>query len=136
MQADYKAAYALLSPSQKRYDDAAKAFTAFLERYPGSTLAANAQYWLAEAYYVSQKNDQALEAFTQVVEQAAPGRDTVLPVVGREHAPALMRFLEEHDVTLKEGPADAETAVLPSSVIATPLTHPECPSRVCRSSPV
>jgi len=69
MQADYKAAYALLSPSQKRYDDAAKAFTAFLERYPGSTLAANAQYWLAEAYYVSQKNDQALEAFTQVVEQ-------------------------------------------------------------------
>jgi tol-pal system protein YbgF len=69
MQADYKAAYALLSPSQKRYEDAAKAFTAFLERYPGSTLAANAQYWLAEAYYVSQKNDQALEAFTQVVEQ-------------------------------------------------------------------
>ena len=69
MQADYKAAYALLSPSQKRYDDAAKAFTVFLERYPGSTLAPNAQYWLAEAYYVSQKNDQALQAFTTVVEQ-------------------------------------------------------------------
>jgi len=69
MQADYKAAYALLSPSQKRYDDAAKAFTAFLERYPGSTLAPNAQYWLAEAYYVSQKNDEALQAFTTVVEQ-------------------------------------------------------------------
>ena len=69
MQADYKAAYALLSPSQRRYDDAAKAFTAFLERYPGSTLAPNAQYWLAEAYYVSQKNDPALEAFSKVVEQ-------------------------------------------------------------------
>lgn len=67
MQSDYKAAYALLSPSQRRYDDAAKAFTAFLEKYPGSTLAPNAQYWQAEAYYVSQKNEQALEAFNKVV---------------------------------------------------------------------
>ncbi len=67
MQADYKAAYALLSPGQRRYADAAKAFTAFLEKYPGSSLAPNAQYWLAEAYYVSQKNDQALNAFRKVV---------------------------------------------------------------------
>jgi len=67
MQADYKAAYALLSPGQRRYADAAKGFTAFLEKYPGSSLAPNAQYWLAEAYYVSQKNDQALSAFRKVV---------------------------------------------------------------------
>lgn len=67
MQADYKNAYALLSPAQRRYDDAAKAFTAFLADYPNSPLAANAQYWLAEAHYVSQKNDQALVAFNKVV---------------------------------------------------------------------
>lgn len=67
MQADYKSAYALLSPSQRRYDDAAKAFSAFLADYPNSPLAANAQYWLAESYYVSQKNDQALAAFNKVV---------------------------------------------------------------------
>lgn len=67
IQSDYKAAYALLSPSQRRYDDAAKAFTVFLENHPGSSLAANAQYWLAEAYYVSQKNDQALAAFQKVI---------------------------------------------------------------------
>jgi len=68
MQADYKAAYALLSPGQRRYADAAKAFMAFLEKYPESSLVPNAQYWLAEAYYVSQKNDQALRAFRKVVD--------------------------------------------------------------------
>lgn len=66
-QAEYKAAYDLLSPSQRKYKDAAKAFSAFLERHPGSVLASNAQYWLAEAHYVSQENDQALSAFQKVV---------------------------------------------------------------------
>lgn len=67
MQADYKAAYALLSPQQRRYDEAAKAFRQFLEKYPGSPLAANAQYWLGEAYYVSQNNAEAKAAFEQLV---------------------------------------------------------------------
>jgi len=67
MQADYKAAYALLSPQVRRYDDAAKAFTAFLAKYPDSPLAANAQYWLGEAYYVSQRNEKALAAFSGLV---------------------------------------------------------------------
>ena len=67
LQSDYKVAYGLLSPSQRRYDEAATAFLAFLENYPGSRLASNAQYWLAESYYVSQKNDLALEAFSKVV---------------------------------------------------------------------
>ena len=69
MQADYKAAYALLSPAQRRDDDAAKACTAFLGKYPAATLASNAQYWLAEAYYVSQQNDQALQAFNKVISE-------------------------------------------------------------------
>ncbi len=72
MQADYKAAYALLSPQQRRYDEAAKAFRQFLEKYPDSPLAANAQYWLGEAYYVSQKNAEAKAAFEQLV-QKYPG---------------------------------------------------------------
>lgn len=69
MQSDYQAAYALLSPQQRRYDEAAKAFRAFLEKYPESPLAANAQYWLGEAYYVSQKNAEALAAFEALVEK-------------------------------------------------------------------
>jgi tol-pal system protein YbgF len=67
-QADYQAAFALLSPSQRRYADAITALSAFLKQYPNSKLADNAQYWLAEANYVSQKNDAALQEFQKVVD--------------------------------------------------------------------
>ena len=67
IEAEYQAAYDLLSPQQKRYEEAAKAFAAFLERYPGDELAPNAQYWLGEAHYVSQHNAEALQAFEVVV---------------------------------------------------------------------
>jgi len=107
MQTDYKAAYALLSPGQRRYADAAKAFTAFLEKYPDSTLAPNAQYWLAEAYYVSQKNKQALAAFRKVVAEhpSSPKVPGALYKIGRlEHVggndeaarKALRRVLKEY----------------------------------------
>jgi tol-pal system protein YbgF len=74
IEAEYQAAYALLDPKQKRYDEAATAFAAFVAKYPGDSLAANAQYWLGEAYYVSQKNAEALAAFQVVVDQH-PGSD-------------------------------------------------------------
>ncbi len=67
--ADYQAAYALLSPQQKRYAEAAKAFEAFLQKYPGDELAPNAQYWLGEAHYVSQNNAAAQQAFEVVVDR-------------------------------------------------------------------
>ncbi len=69
IQAEYQAAYALLSPQQKRYQEAAQAFTTFLQRYPNDELAPNAQYWLGEAHYVSQHNQEALAAFEQVVQR-------------------------------------------------------------------
>jgi tol-pal system protein YbgF len=65
--AEYQAAYALLSPQQKRYAEAAKAFEVFLQKYPGDELAPNAQYWLGEAHYVSQNNAAAQQAFEVVV---------------------------------------------------------------------
>jgi tol-pal system protein YbgF len=67
VQAEYQAAYDLLSPQQRRYDDAAKAFAQFLKKYPNDPLAPNAQYWLGEANYVSQHNAEAQEAFELVV---------------------------------------------------------------------
>lgn len=66
-QAEYEQAFKLLSPSQKRYAEAIKALGAFLQKYPQSKLADNAQYWLAEANYVSQQNDVALVEFNKVV---------------------------------------------------------------------
>lgn len=90
MQADYQAAYALLSPQVRRYDDAAKAFAAFVERYPGSELVPNAQYWLGEARYVAQKNKEALAAFDKLAKEypdsaKVPG---ALYKIGRIHASA------------------------------------------------
>lgn len=65
-EADYAAAYALLSPAQRRYKEAIQAFEGFLQKYPKSPLAGNAQYWLGEAHYVSQDNAAALQAFDKV----------------------------------------------------------------------
>ncbi len=67
IKAEYQAAYDLLSPQNRRYEDAAKAFAKFLKKYPQDPLAPNAQYWLGEANYVSQNNSEALQAFELVV---------------------------------------------------------------------
>lgn len=67
IEAEYQAAYDLLSPQQKRYQESTKAFAAFLEKYPNDELTPNAQYWLGEAHYVSQHNAEALAAFELVV---------------------------------------------------------------------
>jgi tol-pal system protein YbgF len=52
-----------------RYGEAAKAFRAFLDSYPQSRYAANAQYWLGEAYYVTREFETALEEFSKVVNE-------------------------------------------------------------------
>ncbi len=67
-EADYQAAYDMLRPEQRRYGEAIAAFRVFLETYPDHQLAANAQYWLAEASYVTQDNATALVEFQKVVD--------------------------------------------------------------------
>lgn len=62
---NYQAAFELLK--QQRYEPAAMAFEQFLVAYPDSELADNAQYWLAESFYVTQKFDEALAAFETVI---------------------------------------------------------------------
>ncbi|MEM1437499.1 MAG: tol-pal system protein YbgF [Pseudomonadota bacterium] len=62
---NYQAAFELLK--EGRYDQSAKAFQQFLVAYPNSELADNAQYWLAESYYVSQRFDEALPIFNTVI---------------------------------------------------------------------
>lgn len=64
---DYKNAFTLLK--QGKYDDSIVAFESFLQTHPGSKYAANAQYWLAEANYVSKRYPQALTEFTKVINQ-------------------------------------------------------------------
>jgi tol-pal system protein YbgF len=49
------------------YSVAITGFKDFLDNYPSSTLADNAQYWLGEAYYVTRDYDSAGTAFRTVV---------------------------------------------------------------------
>ncbi len=64
---DYKNAFTLLK--QGKYDDSILAFNGFLQTHSQSKYASNAQYWLAEANYVSKRYPQALTEFSKVIEQ-------------------------------------------------------------------
>ncbi|NND69279.1 MAG: tol-pal system protein YbgF [Halioglobus sp.] len=51
-----------------RYADAAEGFQDFLNQYPDSEYADNAQYWLGESYYVTRNYEIALEAFQALLD--------------------------------------------------------------------
>lgn len=69
---NYQAAFELLK--EQRYEPAAMAFEQFLVTYPDSELADNAQYWLAESHYVTQKFTEALEQFELVIRKFPDSR--------------------------------------------------------------
>ena len=62
---NYQAAFELLK--EQRYEPAAMAFKQFLLSFPDSQLADNAQYWLAESYYVTGLFELALADFERVI---------------------------------------------------------------------
>ena len=59
---------ALEQLKEGRYTEASSAFQAFLEKYPRSSYADNAQYWLGEVYYVTREFQPALSEFGKVVD--------------------------------------------------------------------
>lgn len=69
---NYQAAFELLK--QQRYEPAALAFQQFLVSFPDSQLADNAQYWLAESFYVTDQFDDALTQFSVVINQYPDSR--------------------------------------------------------------
>lgn len=70
--ANYQAAFELLK--QGRYDQASLAFRQFLAAFPDSNLSDNAQYWLAESHYVTQKYREALPEFEAVLKNYPQSR--------------------------------------------------------------
>lgn len=54
---------------QRKYDEAIPAFSQFIEKYPNSTYAANANYWLGQLLYNKQDFAKAKSAFMAVVEK-------------------------------------------------------------------
>ena len=65
-QDNYQLAFDLLKNG--RYVESAQAFDQFLAIFPSSPLADNAQYWLAETYYVQRQFTTALPTFQAVVD--------------------------------------------------------------------
>jgi tol-pal system protein YbgF len=59
--------HAFQSLKDLKYADAAEQFQIFVEQYPASDYADNAQYWLGESYYVTRNYDIALEAFQSLI---------------------------------------------------------------------
>lgn len=64
-QAAYQEAFELLK--EGRYPQAAEAFAGFLEAYPESGYADNAQYWLGESRYVTRDFEASLKEFRRLV---------------------------------------------------------------------
>ncbi len=80
-QDNYNAAFDLIQSRQ--YGDAATAFTSFLRTFPNSPLADNAQYWLAETFYVQRQFAGALPEFQRVLDaypQSAKLPDALLKI--------------------------------------------------------
>ena len=65
LEAEYQQAFKLLK--QSLYDQAIKAFQTFLAAHPNSDYSDNAQYWLAEAFYVTRQFESALVEYTNLV---------------------------------------------------------------------
>jgi len=63
-QAMYDMAFNALKSSD--YPKAINGFKSFVQAYPSSPLASNAQYWLGEAYYVTREYPSAIAAFQKV----------------------------------------------------------------------
>ncbi|HTZ76768.1 MAG TPA: tol-pal system protein YbgF [Stellaceae bacterium] len=66
-QEQYNYAFNLLR--QSRYDEAAQALKAFVQRNPKDPLAGNAQYWLGETYYVRKDYTNAAATFAEGYEK-------------------------------------------------------------------
>lgn len=59
---------------EQNFDGAQKTFTEFMTRYPTHALAGNAQYWLAETYYVRGDYRQAAKLFAKGYQEFPKGQ--------------------------------------------------------------
>ena len=64
-EAAYREAFVMLKAGQ--YDESIASFNNFLQTYPSSQYADNAQYWLGEAYYVMRQFEPAIDQYQKLV---------------------------------------------------------------------
>ena len=68
----YKFAFNILL--QNDYDQAERAFRAYIDKHPNDPRTENARYWLAETYYVRDKFEPASTAFAEAYQKAPTGQ--------------------------------------------------------------
>jgi tol-pal system protein YbgF len=68
----YKFAFNILL--QNDYDQAERAFRAYIDKHPNDARTENARYWLAETYYVRDKFEPASTAFAEAYQKAPNGQ--------------------------------------------------------------
>ncbi|MBT8445742.1 MAG: tol-pal system protein YbgF [Gammaproteobacteria bacterium] len=81
-EAAYREAFALLKAG--KYAEAIAAYRLFIEQYPSSQYADNAQYWLGESFYVMRQFDPAIAEYQQLVQTfpASPKRSHAMLKIG------------------------------------------------------
>jgi tol-pal system protein YbgF len=70
-QAHYEAT--LTDYREERYEEALEGFRGFLEKYPKSDLADNAQFWIGESYMSLQEYEQAILSYQAVIKNYPKG---------------------------------------------------------------
>jgi len=70
-QFSYDSALALYN--EKQYSEAMSGFKGFLEQYPKSDLADNAQFWIGECLMNQSQYEEAIVAYQEVIEKYAKG---------------------------------------------------------------
>ncbi len=101
---NYQVAFELLK--EERYEMAATAFKQFLVTFPDSELADNAQYWLAESYYASDKFEQALADFVVVINNYPRSRKVPDALLKMGYCNYSLRRWDAARVTLSRVQAD------------------------------
>lgn len=71
-----------------KFADALTLFDAFLAKYPGTDLAANAQFWKAQSHFKLEQYDQALREFSKFRGEY-PGQTARIPMALLQEAVAL-----------------------------------------------
>jgi len=114
----YDLSYALFK--EKKYDQSRASFQRFLDEYPKSDRADNAQFWIGESLMGLKQYDQAILAFQQVIEKYPKGNKVPSALLRQA-----MAFSEINDETsskvllrkvIKEFPSSEEAKIAQSKL--------------------
>lgn len=83
-----------------KYADAITVFQQFLQTYPQSSLADNAQYWLGESYYVTRDFQNAAAAFQAVLDRWPDSRKAPDALLKLGYTQAELKHIAQARATL------------------------------------